>query len=84
MICSSIGEESDTSSAASSSPLAEMSSPRAGVGSVEAEDGKEERRVPLTEAELFLQCEEKLAKKKESIAFIKSQLMESPEENVRL
>lgn len=37
----------------------------------------------MTAVELFVQREEKLAKKKESIAAIVSQLMENPEGNVR-
>ena len=46
------------------------------------EEEGEESSVPLTTVELFVQREEKLAKKKESIAAIVSQLMENPEGNV--
>ena len=52
---------------------------------VEGEEGEKDEEEPprvLTAAELLAECEEKLAKKKESISLIESQLVENPEGSV--
>ncbi len=71
----------------SSSPLLAEPSSRAdaeGDDEKRDEEGQEERSAPLTAAEQFIQREEKLLKKKESMSLVVSQLMANPEGNVRL
>lgn len=78
------GEDSDTSFMSSSPLLAEPSSRADAEGDDEKrdEEGQEERSAPLTAAEQFIQREEKLLKKKESMSLVVSQLMANPEGNI--
>lgn len=63
---------------ASSPPTSEV-----GPAKASSDDEKCTPKAALTAVELFVQTEERLAEKKETISLVGSQLMENPEGNVQ-